>query len=100
VDGGVTRSRFLMQRLADILNIPVARSADAELTAKGAGYLAGLAVGFWKSPEELAALPESWETFEPDPTFTETERQRLLSEWQAAVQLALTRPEKVQSLVL
>ncbi|MGE0200284.1 MAG: glycerol kinase GlpK [Candidatus Melainabacteria bacterium] len=99
VDGGVTRSRFLMQMMANVLNIPVARSADAELTAKGAGYLAGLAVGFWKNADALAALPEQWETFEPDPTFTETERQRLLGEWQAAVKLALTRPELVQSLV-
>lgn len=88
VDGGVTRSAFFMQFLADILNVPVLRTDDAELTAKGAGYLAGLAVGFWKNPSELAALPESLERFEP--LMAESKRQRLLTGWRDAVQRTLS----------
>jgi glycerol kinase len=88
VDGGVTRSRFLVQFLADILNVPVLRSDDAELTAKGAGYLAGLAVGFWDSPQAIAALPEETESFEPK--MSQSQRDTLLAGWRNAVQRTLT----------
>lgn len=83
VDGGVTRSRFLAQFLADMLAVPVARTDDAELTAKGAGYLAGLAVGFWKSPDEIATLPETLERFEP--VMGESVRTRYFTGWQHAI---------------
>lgn len=87
VDGGVTRSAFLMQFLADILEIPVERTDDAELTAKGAGYLAGLAVGFWKNPEEIRQLPEATERF--DPRMSANQRDALLTGWHLAVRRAL-----------
>lgn len=88
VDGGVTRSDFLSQFLADILNVPVERADDPELTAKGAGYLAGLAVGFWKNADEIRALPEQTERFEP--RMAAEERDRLMQGWQAAVKRVLS----------
>jgi glycerol kinase len=54
VDGGASHSAFLMQFQADLLQIPVVRPAVTETTALGAAYLAGLAVGYWKSVESIA----------------------------------------------
>jgi len=88
VDGGVTRSQFLCQFLADMLQTPVLRSDDPELTAKGAGYLSGLAVGFWKSPDEIAKLPEQLERFEP--AMSKAEADRLFAGWLAAVKRTLS----------
>ncbi|SEG41392.1 glycerol kinase [Thermomonospora echinospora] len=53
VDGGVTANELCMQIQADILGVPVSRPVVAETTALGAAYAAGMAVGFWKSTEEL-----------------------------------------------
>jgi glycerol kinase len=53
VDGGAVANNFLMQFQSDLLNVPVDRPAVNETTALGAAYLAGLAVGFWSSQEEL-----------------------------------------------
>jgi glycerol kinase len=89
VDGGVTRSNFLVQFLADVLNVPVERLDDPELTAKGAGYLAGLAVGFWASPDEILKMPEQTERFTP--CMTDAEREALMQGWKAAVERVLTR---------
>lgn len=88
VDGGVTRSDFLVQFLADMLNVPVLRTDDAELTAKGAGYLAGLAVGFWQEPKEIQALSETLERFEP--RMNAETRERLFAGWQNAIQRTLS----------
>lgn len=87
VDGGVTRSSFLVQFLADMLNVPVVRMDDGELTAKGAGYLAGLAVGFWQSWEEIARLPEQTERFEP--RMDAAMRDTLMAGWRHAVSRVL-----------
>ena len=54
VDGGAAANDFLMQFQADLLGVPVERPSLVETTAVGAAQLAGLAVGFWKSPRELA----------------------------------------------
>ncbi len=54
VDGGASQNNLLMQMQADLLGVPVVRPAVTETTAMGAAYLAGLAVGFWKSPEAIA----------------------------------------------
>ncbi|MES2462806.1 MAG: glycerol kinase GlpK, partial [Armatimonadota bacterium] len=72
VDGGAASNDFLLQFQADLLGIPVARSAIQETTALGAAFLAGLAVGFWKSRDEIATLRQSDGTFTPD--MAETER--------------------------
>jgi glycerol kinase len=65
VDGGATSNETLLQFQADVLGIPVVRSAVSETTALGAAYLAGLAVGFWKSKEEIFAHWKADRRFEP-----------------------------------
>ncbi|MEE9308226.1 MAG: glycerol kinase GlpK [Spirochaetia bacterium] len=87
VDGGATQSDFLMQFQADILGIPVERPSVTEMAARGAAYLAGLGVGFWKSKEEIA---EQWKldrSFEPQ--MSEGQRERLYAGWQNAVERSL-----------
>ena len=56
VDGGASNNNMLMQFQADLLGTPVVRPRITETTALGAAYLAGLAVGFWQSEDEIAAL--------------------------------------------
>jgi len=65
VDGGLCRSAPLMQFQADLLGIPIVRPAEIETTALGAAYLAGLAVGFWKSARSLASHWKVERVFEP-----------------------------------
>ena len=65
VDGGATASNLLMQMQADLLGVPVVRPTVTETTALGAAYLAGLATGFWKDEEEIAALWSRERVFEP-----------------------------------
>ncbi len=88
VDGGVTRSGFLMRFLADMIHHTVIRMDDPELTAKGAGYLAGLSSGFWQSPEEIQNLPEQMEAFQPD--MPEPDRACFYQGWLLAVQKTLS----------
>jgi glycerol kinase len=59
VDGGATVNNMLMQFQADVLNTTTVRPKIIETTVMGAAYLAGLAVGFWKSPEEIQDI---WQT--------------------------------------
>jgi glycerol kinase len=68
VDGGACTNNLLMQFQADVLQVPVVRPKVIETTALGAAYLAGLAVGFWKSQAEVAA---AWQV---DRSFTPTMR--------------------------
>ena len=89
-DGGVTRNDQLMQFQADILGVPVQRNNTPEVSAMGAAYLAGLAVGVWSSTEEIAALPRSIDRFEP--RIAASERERLYDGWRAAVSRTLYRP--------
>jgi glycerol kinase len=65
VDGGATRNDLLMQFQADLLGVPVVRPKVTETTALGAAYLAGLAVGFWGSTDEVAANWQVDRRFEP-----------------------------------
>jgi len=65
VDGGAARNDLLMQFQADLLGVPVVRPAVTETTALGAAYLAGLAVGFWKSLSEIAGQWRVERRFEP-----------------------------------
>ncbi len=67
VDGGAAVDDLLMQFQADLLGVPVIRPAVSETTALGAAYLAGLAVGFWNSPEEIRKLRAADTRFEPKP---------------------------------
>jgi glycerol kinase len=67
VDGGASVDNLLMQFQADLLGVPVIRPAVNETTALGAAYLAGLAVGFWSSPDEICKLRTADTRFEPHP---------------------------------
>jgi glycerol kinase len=65
VDGGASSNDFLMQFQSDVLGVPVERPKLVETTAMGAAALAGLAVGFWSSPDELAKARQLDERFKP-----------------------------------
>ena len=65
VDGGAARNDTLLQFQADLLGIPVVRSAGAESTSLGAAFLAGLAAGYWKNLEEIEALWKAGREFQP-----------------------------------
>ncbi|MDP4164801.1 MAG: FGGY-family carbohydrate kinase, partial [Bacillota bacterium] len=87
VDGGAVKNDFLMDFQSDILNVPVERSKINETTALGAAYLAGLAVGFWKSQNEIA---EKWsidQSFEP--SMDEENRDRLYEGWKKAIKATM-----------
>lgn len=87
VDGGAVRNNLLMQFQSDILGCPVERPIIGETTALGAAYLAGLAVGFWSSCEEISEQWASEHIFEP--VMKEEEREGLYSGWQRAVHAAM-----------
>jgi glycerol kinase len=87
VDGGAVVNNLLMQFQADILGVAVERPKVAETTALGAAYLAGIAVGFWSSPQEVA---EHWaidRTFEP--RMSADQRDSLYRDWKRAVERSL-----------
>jgi len=86
-DGGASRSDFLMQFQADILNVKVVRPMVYETTSLGAAYLAGLAVGFWKNIDELRRYWRAEKEFTP--RMSSDVRERLYSGWKAAVKRAL-----------
>jgi glycerol kinase len=84
VDGGATANNFLMQFQADLLGCEIKRPKIIETTAIGAAFLAGLAVGFWKSQDEIQSLWESDKNFHPE---METEkREKMLHFWHKAVE--------------
>ncbi len=87
VDGGGSASQLMMQHQADMLGVPIERSAVAETTALGAGYLAGLATGMWSGTDEIEALWNSDATFEPQ--MPAAERHTLYAEFQRAVERAM-----------
>jgi glycerol kinase len=86
VDGGACANNLLMQFQADLLGVPVVRAANPETTAMGAAYLAGLAVGFYKSTDEIASQWASDRTFEPK--IGRDEREKLRVGWNKALQRA------------
>jgi glycerol kinase len=88
VDGGATANPYLMQFQADILGKPVRRSKIVETTAMGAAMLAGLAVGLWKSQDELATILGKGDVFKP--RMSSATRERLTAGWNDAVARVLT----------
>lgn len=86
VDGGASANEFLMQFQADIIGKPVCRPVVRETTALGAAYLAGLAVQFWNSLEELKALGKIDKVYQPQ--MDEKTRAKLLRGWHRAVERA------------
>lgn len=85
-DGGASRNDQLMQLQADTIGAPVVRNVSADLSAIGAAWLAGLAVGIWPSLDALSALPQTRDRFEPRQP--EAERRRRRSGWRDAVSRA------------
>ncbi|MGD7654248.1 MAG: glycerol kinase GlpK [Verrucomicrobiales bacterium] len=83
VDGGVSNSEPMLQFQADLLRVPVIRPEVTETTALGAAFLAGLAVGFWESREEIASCWAVDRTFEA--TMPEEEVAKLRKGWNRAV---------------
>jgi glycerol kinase len=86
VDGGGTANSLLMQFQADILGVPIQRAAVTEITALGAAYLAGLAVGMWRDTAQLAKLWRAAETYEPKMSSDQCET--LYAGWKRAVERA------------
>jgi glycerol kinase len=86
VDGGASRNDLLMQFQADVLGVPVVRPVVTETTALGAACLAGLAVGYWQSQEEIAAQWQVQRRFEPQ--MQPDERLQRMHDWRRAVERA------------
>ena len=89
VDGGACDNDFLIQFQADILNTSVVRPYCIETTAMGAAYLAGLAVGYWRSKEEILANHVIAAEFKPQ--MGQAKRESLLQGWHNAVKAASVR---------
>jgi glycerol kinase len=83
VDGGASANNFLMQTQADIINATVVRPSCVESTAMGAAFLAGLAVGYWKSRDELRTVISIDRVYKPE--ISSEERSERLAGWQKAV---------------
>ena len=83
VDGGASANDFLMQFQADVIGAPVQRPVCVETTAMGAAYLAGLAVGYWRSRDDVV---QNWavdKVFKP--AMPEALRKEKLAGWEKAV---------------
>ncbi|WP_371069402.1 glycerol kinase GlpK [Sediminibacillus sp. JSM 1682029] len=84
VDGGAVKNDFLMQFQSDMLGVSVERPAVTETTALGAAYLAGLAVGYWESKEELKQHWKMEKNF--DPKMDEKKKEALYRGWKKAIE--------------
>lgn len=87
VDGGATSNQMLLQFQADLLQIPVVRSRISETTALGTAYLAGLAVGFWKSKDEITSHWQTDKIFTPKMSLPKVKELR--QKWNRAVECAI-----------
>ena len=87
VDGGMVVNDLLMQFQSDILDVPVVRPKIIETTALGAAYAAGLAVGFWRSTDDIRANWRADHTWQPD--MEERARTHLLARWDKALSRSL-----------
>ncbi|MBK1441496.1 glycerol kinase GlpK [Parapedobacter sp. ISTM3] len=87
VDGGATANNLLLQLQADILQALVVRPQITETTAIGAAYLAGLAVGFWQSVDDIQSQWQINQTFAPDASY---DAASAISRWHRAVETAKT----------
>lgn len=88
-DGAATRNNDLMQFQAEVLKKPVLRSDCEDLSALGAAWFGGLALGWWKSTSELERLPQAMHSFSPRRLASEMDR--LTSGWRTAVKRARLR---------
>ena len=88
VDGGASRNNLLMQFQSDILQANVVRPTVTETTARGAAYLAGLAVGYWKDLDEIKDQWEADRSFEP--MMQQTDADAAVTGWREAIRRTLT----------
>lgn len=86
VDGGAAKNDFLCQFQADILGIPLVRPRILETTALGAAFAAGLALGFWENLPTLRRIWAEDRSFRPN--MEPTKREKLLADWQRALERA------------
>ena len=86
VDGGASANNFLMQFQADMMDVPVKRPCCVETTAMGAAYLAGLAVGYWKSKEDVIHNQKMDRVFTPE--MSKEDRLAKRKGWNKAVRYA------------
>lgn len=89
VDGGATIDNLLMQVQADVLNAKVVRPSVTETTAMGAAYLAGLAIGYWISADEIQKQWKIDRVFEPE----KKDNKQLIAGWHRAVKAAIAWAE-------
>lgn len=92
VDGGVSNSDILIQSLADFSGITVSRSAEPDMSATGAAYMAGIGSGFWKSESELRSLAGSCRVF--NPSIAEERRRAVLKRWNKIIRQLLKVDKK------
>jgi len=83
VDGGAAANNMLMQMQADMLGVRVVRPKNAESTALGAAYLAGLGVGYWADKDAIADQWQRDKTFEPQ--MNAAERAKIRAQWKTAL---------------
>lgn len=94
VDGGASNSNYLMQFQSSISNLKVERPANIETTALGVSYLAGLAVGFWSSIDQIKQMVKPDRIFEPE--FDDKTIKRLLKGWNIAVKKTLNWTKDIE----
>jgi glycerol kinase len=92
VDGGATANNLLMQFQSDILQAPVVRPQILETTALGAAYLAGLAVGYWDSQEEINEQWKEDQKFETE--MSPSRSDELIAGWNRALKAAKSWSER------
>jgi glycerol kinase len=90
VDGGMVGNDWLMQRLSDMVDLPVERPAITETTALGAAFLAGLYAGVYPDAAKLSALWRCDKAFQP--AMPKEENERLYAGWKAAVRRVRSNP--------
>ena len=84
VDGGATNNKFLMQFQADILGFNINKPINIETTATGAGYLAGLATGFWESSQDLISARKVDNIFKPN--LSKQKRNKIYAGWKDSIE--------------
>jgi len=89
VDGGMVVNDWLLQRMADLIGVPVERPRETETTALGATYLAGLGHGIWRSLDDVRGQWALDRRFEP--SIADPEREALVAGWHDALQRVLPR---------
>ncbi|MDO5328709.1 MAG: glycerol kinase GlpK [Coriobacteriia bacterium] len=89
VDGGASANDYLMQTQADLINSTVMRPACVESTAMGAAYMAGLAVGYWDSLDDIKENWQIGKVFKPE--ITDDQRNEMLNGWAMAVKQVLSK---------